>query len=358
MEALWYAVAAGMLAVYVALDGFDLGAGALHLFVARDDAERRQVLGAIGPFWDGNEVWLVAGGGVLVLAFPVAYAVGFSGFYLPLILVLWLLLLRGLSIEFRSHVENPLWRSFWDVTFAVGSSLLAVVLGAALGNVLRGVPIDASRTFSLPLFADLLPGPGSGVLDAYTVLLGAFALVLLTAHGGAFLAWRTVGAVRERSLRSARRLYVLAGAIFPIVTWWTLEVQPGLSGAALRRPIAWLTMALAVAAAAGIAWGLARSRPGLTFASSVALLLGLLATAAAASWPFLLRSSVDPAFDLTAWNAAAQGYALRVAVVWASIGLPLACAYFVHVWRTFRLDPDHRPDAPHEASTRVDPGPG
>ena len=358
MEAIWYAVVAGMFAVYVALDGYDLGAGALHLFVARDDAERRQVLGAIGPFWDGNEVWLVAGGGVLVLAFPVAYAVGFSGFYLPLILVLWLLLLRGLSIEFRSHVDNPLWRSFWDVVFAVGSSLLAVVLGAALGNVLRGVPIDASRTFSLPLFADLLPGRGSGVLDAYTVLVGGFALVLLAAHGGAFLAWRTNGAVRQRSLRTARRLYVLAAAIFPVVTWGTLEVQPGLSGAVAQRPVAWLTMTVAVAGAGALAWGLTRSRPGLAFGSSVALLLGLLASAAAASWPYLLRSTVDPAFDVTARSAAAQGYALRVALVWASIGLPLACAYFVHVARTFRIDPDRRNDAPPEASKRFDSGPG
>ncbi|MGA8893572.1 MAG: cytochrome d ubiquinol oxidase subunit II [Anaeromyxobacteraceae bacterium] len=358
MEALWYAIVAGMLAVYVALDGFDLGAGALHLFVARDDAERRQVLGAIGPFWDGNEVWLVAGGGVLVLAFPVAYAVGFSGFYLPLTLVLWLLLLRGLSIEFRSHVENPLWRSFWDVVFAVGSSLLAVVLGAALGNVLRGVPIDSSRTFSLPLFADVLPGPGSGVLDAYTVLLGGFALVLLAAHGGAFLAWRTTGEVRARSLRTARRLYVLAAAVFPIVTGWTLEVQPGLSGAALGRPLAWLTATMVLAGAAVLAWGLARSRPALAFASSLALLLGLLGTAAVASWPYLLRSTVDPAFDVTAWNAGAQGYALRMALVWASIGLPLACGYFVLVWRTFRLDRDQRPGSLAEESPRSSSDPG
>ena len=115
MEMLWYGVVSVMLAVYVVLDGFDLGAGALHLFVARGDTERRTVLGAIGPFWDGNEVWLLAGGGALVLAFPLAYAVGFSGFYLPLILVLWLMVLRGLSIELRSHLPNPLWRSFWDV---------------------------------------------------------------------------------------------------------------------------------------------------------------------------------------------------------------------------------------------------
>src|SRR5439155_1735185 len=139
----WYGVVAVMLSVYVVLDGFDFGAGILHLFVARTDRERREVLAAIGPVWDGNEVWLIASGGTLVFAFPRAYATGFSGFYLPLMMVLWLLILRGLSIEFRSHNENPLWRSFWDGTFAFSSTLMAVVLGAALGNVIRGVPIGA-----------------------------------------------------------------------------------------------------------------------------------------------------------------------------------------------------------------------
>ncbi|HET8725336.1 MAG TPA: cytochrome d ubiquinol oxidase subunit II [Anaeromyxobacteraceae bacterium] len=346
MEALWYGVVAAMLAVYVALDGYDLGAGALHLLVARDDAERREVLGAIGPFWDGNEVWLVAAGGALVLAFPVAYAVGFSGFYLPLFLVLWLLLLRGLGIEFRGHVENPLWAAFWDVVFAVGSSLLAVVLGVALGNVIRGVPIDATGTFYLTFFDGFLPGPRSGVLDAYTVLVGLFTLVALAAHGGNFLAWRARGEVRERSRRSARRLWVVAGALFPVVTWATLTVQPRLLGAAGGRPLVWLGVAVAASAAALLAWALARSRPALAFGASGALLLGLLATAAAASWPLLLRSTLDPRYDVTAWNAAAQGKALRAAVVWASIGLPLACAYFVHVARTFAAPPGDDRHAP------------
>ena len=344
MEAIWYGLISLMLSVYVALDGYDLGAGALHLFVARDDGERRQVLGAIGPFWDGNEVWLVAGGGALVLAFPVAYAVGFSGFYLPLILVLWLMLLRGLSIEFRNHVDNPLWRSFWDVVFALGSSLLAVVLGAALGNVIRGVPIDATRTFSLPLFASALPGPGSGVLDAYTVLVGVFALVSLAAHGGSFLAWRAEGGpVRERSLRSARLLYLVEAALFPLVTWATLRVQPRLVEAALGRPLVWLTVSIAAGATALLVRAVVRARAGVAFACSTTLLLALLGAAAAASWPFLLRSTLDPRFDVTAHSAAAQSYALRVALVWVSIGLPLACVYLVHVARTFRAPPPHGP---------------
>ena len=143
METLWFVIVSLVLAVYVVLDGFDFGAGALHLFVARTDRERRQVLAAIGPFWDGNEVWLLAGGGVLFLAFPRVLATGLSGFYLAIMLLLWVLILRGISIEFRSHVEDPMWRIFWDTAFCAASTLAPVLLGAALANVLRGVPLDA-----------------------------------------------------------------------------------------------------------------------------------------------------------------------------------------------------------------------
>ena len=152
METLWFYLVAVMIAVYVILDGFDLGAGVLHLFVARTDSQRRIVLQSIGPVWDGNEVWLLAGGGALVLAFPRLYASAFSGFYLPLMMVLWLLILRAISIEFRSHLENPVWRPIWDVTFSVSSLLLAVFLGAALGNVVRGVPLGEDGYFFTPLW--------------------------------------------------------------------------------------------------------------------------------------------------------------------------------------------------------------
>src|SRR5579871_642333 len=154
MEAIWFGILAVMVATYVVLDGFDFGAGILHLFLAKTNDERRTVLSAIGPFWDGNEVWLLAGGGVLVFAFPRAYAAGFSGFYLPLMMVLWLLIFRGIAIEFRPLENNNLWRSFWDGLFALASTLMAVVLGAALGNVIRGVPLNADGYFSGPLFSD------------------------------------------------------------------------------------------------------------------------------------------------------------------------------------------------------------
>jgi cytochrome bd ubiquinol oxidase subunit II len=148
METLWFVLVSFMLAMYVILDGFDLGAGIIHLFVGRTDQERRLILNAIGPVWDGNEVWILAAGGTLYFAFPLVYASSFSGFYLPLIIVLWLLMLRGLGIEFRHQIHNPMWSKFWDVVFSFASILLAIFLGAALGNVVRGVPSTQTDIFS------------------------------------------------------------------------------------------------------------------------------------------------------------------------------------------------------------------
>src|SRR5262245_3322164 len=191
MFELWFAIAALMLALYVALDGFDLGAGILSPIVARTDAERRQVLAAIGPYWDASEVWLLASGGALFVAFPRVLASGLSGFYLAIFLVLWSLILRGIAIEFRSHVAEPLWRRFWDGTFALASVLLSVLLGVAIGNVIRGLPLDINGWFSLTLFTTFQPTAPPGILDWYTVLTGIFALLVLGGHGALFLAWKT-----------------------------------------------------------------------------------------------------------------------------------------------------------------------
>src|SRR5258708_25434245 len=158
METAWFAIVSAMLAMYVVLDGFDFGAGILHRFVAKTDAERQTVLAAIGPVYDANEVWLVAAGVVLFMAFPRTYATAFSGFYLALMIVLWLLILRGIAIQLRSHQENPLWREFWDTIFSLASVLLAVVFGTSLGNLVRGVPVDANGLPGMPLFTNFQPG--------------------------------------------------------------------------------------------------------------------------------------------------------------------------------------------------------
>src|SRR5258708_22315667 len=165
METAWFAIVSAMLAMYVVLDGFDFGAGILHRFVAKTDAERQTVLAAIGPVYDANEVWLVAAGGVLFMAFPRTYAAAFSGFYLALMIVLWLLILRGIAIEARSHQSNPLWREFWDTVFSLSSALLAVVLGTSLGNLVRGVPGDEAGFCAIPLFTDFAPSARPGVFD-------------------------------------------------------------------------------------------------------------------------------------------------------------------------------------------------
>ena len=204
MIEIWYAIIAVMLTLYVVLDGFDLGAGIVHLLVARTDDARQQVIAAIGPYWDGNEVWLLASGGVLFVAFPTVLASGLSGFYLAIFFVLWLLLLRGLAIECRGHVADGLWRAFWDATFALSSALLAIFLGAALGNVLRGVPLNAEGWFALTLFTNFRATPPVGLLDWFTVSSGLFALTALALHGALFLAWKTRGAVQRRSRVFAR----------------------------------------------------------------------------------------------------------------------------------------------------------
>src|SRR5271168_4304445 len=188
MATLWFMIVAIMVAAYVVLDGFDLGAGAIYLGAGKTIDERRKILRAIGPVWDGNEVWLLAAGGTLFFAFPLLYASAFSGFYLPLMIVLWLLMLRGISIELRSHSGDPLWRSFFDGLFTFSSVLLAVFFGAALANVVRGVPIGTDDYFFLPLWTNWRTGPHPGILDWYTVTGGVLAVVALALHGSLYLA--------------------------------------------------------------------------------------------------------------------------------------------------------------------------
>lgn len=335
MEATWYALLAAMLTAYVVLDGFDFGAGMAHLLVARDDAERRTVLAAIGPVWDGNEVWLVASGGTLFFAFPRAYAAALSGFYLPLMIVLWLLVVRGLSIEFRHQWHNQLWGAFFDATFALSSTVLALVLGISLGNVIRGVPLDGEGAFVAPLFTDFAARGRTGALDWYTLLVGLFAVVALVAHGAAYLAWKCEGALQARCrvLRlRMQELAVVAGILVTLATW---RVQPALFAALARRSWAW---PLPLVAVAGLAGGIRASRRGhdrVAFFASAALLAGLLLATAAALYPVLLRSTVDPAFDVTAATAATGRRGLTLGLCWWIPALVLAVAYFAYLFRSF-----------------------
>src|SRR5437660_4052332 len=210
METVWFLLVALMLTGYVVLDGFDLGAGALHLPAARTEDERRFVLQSIGPVWDGNEGWLMAAGGTLFYAFPLLYASSFSGFYLPLNIVGWLLVFRAIGIEFRMHADSEVWREFFDGVFSLASLLLIVFFGVALGNVMRGVPLAPDHYFFVPLWTDFRPGPNPGALDWYTVLCAIVTVAVVSLHGALYLILKTTGDLN-------RRLRGMVHVLFPAV---------------------------------------------------------------------------------------------------------------------------------------------
>ncbi len=336
MEAIWFAIVAAMLSIYVVLDGFDFGVGVLHRFVARTDLERRTVFSAIGPVWDGNEVWLIAAGGVLFMAFPKVYATAFSGFYLALMIVLWLLILRGVSIEFRSLQDNPLWREFWDTVFSLASGMLAFVFGTALANLVRGVPLEETGLPGMPLFTNFQPGKQAGIFDWYTILVGLFALFALTGHGALFLDWRTAGPVQERSRIAARRIWTSLVPFWVIVTLATAFVQPDIFPNLFSRPWSVAFVMLAMGGFGGVFYFLQRNRPLAAFLSSAAFLLGLSATTLTGNYPYWLRSTIDPALSLTASNSISARYGLVVALGWWAVGMLLTIGYFAYIFQTMR----------------------
>ncbi|MGH9698005.1 MAG: cytochrome d ubiquinol oxidase subunit II [Candidatus Acidiferrales bacterium] len=335
MGTVWFCLVAGMLAAYAILDGFDIGVGILHLCIAHTGAERRTLIRTIGPVWDGNEVWLIAAGGTLYFAFPLLYASSFSGFYLPLMMVLWLLILRGVSLEFRGHVGGFIWPVFWDGVFSFSSVLLAIFLGAALGNVVRGVPLDASGHFFEPLWTNFLPAGQTGILDWYTVLIGVAAFAALSLHGAAWVALKTSGALHERAARIVSRLWWAVAALTMLITVATYRLLPVHIWNYPRHPWGLIFPVLAVAGLLGIKWFTHQREEGRAFAASCAYLAGMLASVAFSLYPRVLPSSTNPLNGLNISNAKAADYGLRIGLIWWPIGIALAIAYTVFVYRSF-----------------------
>lgn len=336
METLWFWLVGFMLIMYVVLDGFDLGAGAIHPFVAKSDAERRQIIKAIGPVWDGNEVWLIAAGGSLFFAFPLLYATSFSGFYLPLMMVLWLLMIRGVSIELRSHLASPVWRDFWDGAFFVGSALLALFFGVALGNVVRGVPIGENGHFFGPLWTTFSPlTPMPGVLDWYTVTIGLLALFALSTHGCAWIALKTVGDLHARSKRLGFKLWSVTAALTAIATLATFTLRPELLGNFQRWPLGLLLPALALLGLLAVGRTMRGPREKTPFFASALFLAALLASTAFVLYPVVLPA-IEPTRSLTAFNAAASPKSLGIGLAWWSFAMLLALTYFVGIYWLFR----------------------
>jgi cytochrome bd ubiquinol oxidase subunit II len=290
METLWFMIVAVMVAAYVVLDGFDLGVGAIYLGVARTGDDRRRALRAIGPVWDGNEVWLLVAGGTLYFAFPLLYASSFSGFYLPLMMVLWLLMLRGIGIELRAHMENPVWVGFFDLIFCGSSALLAIFFGAALGNVVRGVPLGADGYFFEPLWTNFRVGANTGILDWYTVLTGLIALITLTSHGALYLAVKTEDDLNQRARRIALTAWPLQLILTIVGLAATIYIRPTVLDNYKRHAIGYLVPLLVFCSLGAMIYGARKRQYKLAFVGSALYIVGMLVGAAFALYPVVLPS--------------------------------------------------------------------
>ena len=336
MTTFWFIVVALMLVAYVVFDGFDLGAGIVQLFIARDSRERSLIARSVGPVWDGNEVWLLAAGGTLYFAFPLLYASSFSGFYLPLMMVLWLLMMRGIGLEFRHHIHSGLWETFFDWMFGASSLLLAVFYGAALGNVIRGVPLRPDGYFFEPLWTTFTVTPEAGILDWYTVMAGVVALVTLGVHGAHWVATKTGDELCVRARNFARLLWILLVLLTPVSLVCTIYVRPQMLENYRNHPAGLLIPLVVVASLVVMEAFRSRGQDRAAFLTSAVYIAGMLGGAAFGLYPNVLPASTDPSLGLTIHNTAAAEHGLRVGMAWWSVGMIFVIGYFVFVYRTFR----------------------
>ncbi len=324
---IWFGLLGVLLAGYAVLDGFDLGVGMMHLFVARGDRERRTTLNSIGPLWDGNEVWLVTFGGAMFAAFPTAYATIFSGFYSAFMLLLFALIFRAVSIEFRSKMRSPLWRAAWDGGFTAGSFAAALLFGVAVGNLMRGVPLTAAGEY---------PGSLADQLNPYSLLVGALTVALFAMHGTIFLYLKAEGELQQRAYRWIWRNFGLFLVVFMLTTIYTLVAVPGAIASFERWPALWIIPVLNVLAIANIPRAIFNGQPGRAFLSSVCAIGALVFLLGAALFPNLVPASPNPEHSLTIFNAAASPRTHGIMLVIAIIGMPMVLSYTAIVYWTFR----------------------
>jgi cytochrome bd ubiquinol oxidase subunit II len=326
LHVFWFGLLGVLLTGYAILDGFDLGVGMLHL-CAKTDTERRIFMNSIGPLWDGNEVWLVTFGGALFAAFPNAYATAFSAFYLPFMLLLFALIFRAVSIEFRSKRPSAYWRKGWDISFFAASGLATFLFGVAVGNSMIGLPIGSDMEFQ-GNFLDLLP--------PYALLVGVLAVATFLMHGSVFLYLKTDGELQARVRRWMWLTFWVFLGVFLLATAATFVAVPHAASNFRRLPWAWIAVVLNILAIANIPRAIHQGRPISAFASTSATIAALTFLFGMALFPNLIYSSLNPEWSLTIYNAASSQKTLSIMRTVAFIGMPFVLTYTVVIYWTFR----------------------
>jgi len=326
LQTIWFLLLAVLFIGYAVLDGFDLGVGVLSV-LAKDDNERGRMVAAVGPFWDGNEVWLLTGGGAIFAAFPDVYATVFSGFYLALMLLLVALILRAVSVEFWGKVDSPGWRKAWGVGFFLGSLLPAILLGVAFGNILHGVPVDSTKEYAGTFFT---------LLNPYSVLVGVLSLVMFMMHGALYLTLRTDGQLRAKAIKWAGRGWAAFVALYVSVTALTAVFAGKMFARYMENPLPWILVVVAVAAIAAIKLFLNKELVGKAFIASSLAIASLIGVAAVGLFPNLVPSTLDPAYSLTVMNSSNSQLTLTVMLILVAIGVPIMLMYTAYIYHCFR----------------------
>jgi cytochrome d ubiquinol oxidase subunit II len=328
LRVIWYILIGFLLTGYAILDGFDLGVGVLHRIIAKTDRERRILLNSIGPVWDGNEVWILTGGGALFAAFPQVYATVFSGFYLALMLLLYALIFRAVSFEFRSKVEDERWRNAWDWAFTGGSFLPALLYGVAIGNVARGVPIDADMEFAGNFFT---------LLNPYALLIGLLGLAVFVMHGALYLTLKTEGELAERAARWAQRFWLASVVLYGLTTIATVIDSPQKFDNFGQNPVAWLVVLLSWALILYVGnIALRKGQHERAFLSSAGFIASLMIIFGISNFPYILPAINGPEYGLTIYNASSSDKTLQAMLVIALIGMPIVIAYTAYVYNVFK----------------------
>jgi len=326
LQLIWFVVVILLLAGYSILDGFDLGVGMLHLF-SKKDVERRMMLNSIGPVWDGNEVWLVTAGGALFAGFPIAYATFCSSFYVPIMILLSGLIFRAVAIEFRSKRPMAWWRWTWDLLFSLASLIIAFALGIGIGNLIRGIPLDANQEFI---------GDFSSLIDVYSLSIGVMTVALFLMHGAIYILMKTEGELHDKMRHWVNPAIILFIMCYAITTVATLIYQPHMAEAIRERPLFFLVALVNMLAIANIPREIQRQRDDLAFASSCCNIFSLLTIYAIGTFPNLIRANNDPQnLSITIYNGSSSAMTLEILLLIALIGIPLVLSYTFTIYWIF-----------------------